>query len=128
MKGTATMPKEKDSEYIAPDEALTIGCLMNIIRACDSKDRTKYLGEVIDTELKNAIIAVERYNKSAKLKINLVITPIENGKETTISADVNLTKPKGKPSAQPFFRDNKGNIYLDDPQTFTKGEVVQLDT
>lgn len=117
MKGTATMPKEKDSEYIAPDEALTICCLMNIIRACDSKDRTKYLGEVIDTELKNAIIAVERYNKSAKF-----------GKETTISADVNLTKPKGKPSAQPFFRDNKGNIYLDDPQTFTKGEVVQLDT
>lgn len=83
MKGTATMAKEKDSEYIAPDEALTIGCLMNIIRACDSKDRTKLKAYRLLTVIQSCLInrVLQDLEKQLKKKRKNHRTPSRSNKK-----------------------------------------------
>lgn len=84
------------------------------IRTVNSKDRTMKLKECIDFELKGLMQKVNEYNKGGKLTIILDIGIAEKN-ELNIQAEVKTTAPKGKKPNNPFYRDSKGELYLDNP-------------
>lgn len=81
-------------------------------RVVNSKDRTMKLKDCINFELKELMQKVNEYNKSGKLQINIDIG-IGEKSELDIQAEVITKKPKGKKPSNTYYRDNKGEIYLD---------------
>ena len=73
-------------------------------RVVNSKDRTMKLKELMQK--------VNEYNKAGKLQINIDIG-IGEKSELDIQAEVITKKPKGKKPSNTYYRDNKGEIYLD---------------
>lgn len=84
------------------------------VRTVNSNDRTMKLKDCIDFELRKLMQKINEYNKGGKLTITLDIGIAEKN-ELNIQAEVKVTAPKGKKPANAFFRDNKGELYLDDP-------------
>lgn len=84
------------------------------VRTVNSKDRTMKLSDCIDFELKGLMQKVNEYNKGGKLTITIDIGIAEKN-ELNIQAEVKTTAPKGKKPSNPFYRDSKGELYLDDP-------------
>lgn len=72
------------------------------------------MGECIDFELDDLMQAVNEYNKGGKITIEIGIG-IEEKNELSLQATVKTSKPKGKIPKNPFYRDQKGQLYLDDP-------------
>lgn len=58
--------------------------------------------------------SINEYNKGGKIVIEIGIG-IEEKNELNLQAVVKTTKPKGKIPKNPFYRDQKGQLYLDDP-------------
>ena len=85
-----------------------------ITRTVNSKDRTMKLKDCINFELKDLMQKVNEYNKGGKLTITLEIG-IGDKNELDFKAEVKATKPKGKKPSNIFYRDHKGELYLDDP-------------
>lgn len=85
-----------------------------ITRTVNSKDRTMKLKDCIDFELKELMQKINEYNKGGKLTITLDIGIAEKN-ELNIQAEVKTQKPKGKKPSNAFYRDNKGELYVDDP-------------
>lgn len=83
-------------------------------RVVNSRDRTMKLSDCIDFELKDLMQKVNEYNKGGKLTITIDIGIAEKN-ELNIQAEVKTTAPKGKKPSNPFYRDSKGELYLDDP-------------
>ncbi|DAB04769.1 TPA: hypothetical protein CPT89_01170 [Candidatus Gastranaerophilales bacterium HUM_11] len=83
-------------------------------RTVNSKDRAMKLKDCIDFELKNLLQKVNEYNKGGKLTITLDIGIAEKN-ELNIQAEVKINAPKGKKPNNSFYRDSKGELYLDDP-------------
>ena len=85
-----------------------------ITRTVNSKDRTMKLKDCIDFELRELMQKINEYNKGGKLTITLDIGIAEKN-ELNIQAEVKTQKPKGKKPSNAFYRDNKGELYVDDP-------------
>ena len=85
-----------------------------ITRTVNSKDRTMKLKDCIDFELRELMQKINEYNKGGKLTITLDIGIAEKN-ELNIQAEVKTQKPKGKKPSNAFYRDNKGELYIDDP-------------
>ena len=85
-----------------------------ITRTVNSQDRTMKLNACIDFELKKLMQKINEYNKGGKLQITLEIGIAEKN-ELNIQAEVKATAPKGKKPSNAFYRDQKGELYLDDP-------------
>lgn len=88
--------------------------IASITRTVNSCDRIMKLKECIDFELKKMMQKINEYNKGGKLVITLDIGIAEKN-ELNIQAEVKTTPPKGKKPSNAFYRDNKGDLYLDDP-------------
>ncbi len=58
--------------------------------------------------------AINEYNKGGKITIEINIG-VEEKNELSIQANVKTSKPKGKIPKNPYFRDQKGHLYMDDP-------------
>lgn len=86
-----------------------------VARVVNSKDRTMKLKDCIDFELRELMQKINEYNKGGKLTITLDIK-IGDKNELDVQAEVATVKPKGKKPTNTFFRDNKGEIYLDVPE------------
>lgn len=102
--------------------------LLKGVRVIDSKNRQRKLGDCIDFELEDLMYAINEYNKSGKLVIELNIDVAERN-ELNIQAVVKTTKPRGKKPNNPYFRDQKGNLYMDDPnqiKLFNTSQVVEM--
>lgn len=85
-----------------------------LTRTVNSKDRTMKLKDCIDFELRELMQKINEYNKGGKMTITLEIGIAEKN-ELNIQAEVKTQKPKGKKPANPFYRDSKGELYVDDP-------------
>ena len=96
------------------DDKIGFGELLKTLRVINSKNKQCKLGECIDFELDDLMQAVNEYNKGGKIAIEITIG-IEEKNELSLQATVKTTKPKGKIPKNPFFRDQKGGLYLDDP-------------
>lgn len=88
--------------------------IASITRTVNSKDRTMKLKDCIDFELRELMQKINEYNKGGKLTITIDIGIAEKN-ELNIQAEVKTTKPKGKKPANSFYRDNKGELYIEDP-------------
>ena len=70
--------------------------------------------------------SINEYNKGGKITIEIGIG-VEEKNELSIQATVKTTKPKGKIPKNPYYRDQKGNLYMDDPnqlKIFSTRKVV----
>ena len=71
--------------------------------------------------------AISKYSESGKMTITLDFQVAKKSKELNVIATVEIKKPKGKITSNTFYRDEKGNIYLDDPElTKGNGTVTKL--
>lgn len=96
------------------DEAIGFCELLKTIRVINSKTKQCKLGECIDFELNDLMQAINEYNKGGKITIEINIG-IEEKNELSLEATVKTKKPKGKTPKNPFYRNQKGQLYLDDP-------------
>lgn len=88
--------------------------LLKTVRVINSKNKQQKLGDCIDFELEDLMQSVNEYNKGGKIVIEIGIG-IEEKNELNLQAIVKTSKPKGKIPKNPFYRDQKGQLYLDDP-------------
>lgn len=118
------------------DQTIGFKELLTTTRVIDSKNRQCKLGKCIDYELEDLMQAINEYNKGGKLTIEIQIG-VEERNELSIQSTVKTSKPKGKIPKNPYYRDQKGNLYMDDPNQLkifsnpkvtsiqeTKGEVI----
>lgn len=89
--------------------------ILAVTRTVNSNDRTMKLKDCVDFELRKLMQKINEYNKGGKLTIALDIGVTEKN-ELNIQAEVKTTAPKGKKPANSFYRDEKGELYLDDPK------------
>ena len=102
--------------------------LLQTLRVIDSKNRQTKLGKCIDYEMEDLMQAINEYSKGGKVTIKICIG-IEDKNELNLLATVKTSKPKGKIPRNPYYRDQKGQLYLDDPnqlKLFSTRQVVDL--
>ena len=119
------MTTEQNDEPLTEDGSLIFENLLAEIRTVDCKDRTKYLVDAINTDLSDLMQGIAKYNESGKMIITLDFQVSKKSKEMNIIADIQTKKPKGKITSNTFYRDNKGKIYLDDPELFNNENNVR---
>lgn len=107
-------------QELQEDETLKFENLLAEVRSVDNKDRTKYLIDCCNNNLKELMQAISKYSESGKMTITIDFQVAKKSKELNVIATVDIKKPKGKVDHNTFYRDDKGNIYLDDPE-LTKG-------
>lgn len=121
MKGSTKMADYVDTDQeLQEDETLKFENLLAEVRSVDNKDRTKYLIDCCNNNLKELMQAISKYSESGKMTITIDFQVAKKSKELNVIATVDIKKPKGKVDHNTFYRDDKGNIYLDDPE-LTKG-------
>ena len=99
------------------EEKIGFEQLLKTVRVINSKNKQQKLGDCINFELDDLMQAINEYNKGGKITIEIGIG-IEEKNELSLQAIVKTTKPKGtkgKIPKNPFYRDQKGQLYLDDP-------------
>lgn len=115
-------------EQRTDDQTVGFKELLLTTRVIDSKNRQVKLGKCIDFELEDLMQAINEYNKGGKITIEIGIG-VEEKNELSIQATVKTTKPKGKIPKNPYYRDQKGNLYMDDPnqmKLFSTRPVVDI--
>lgn len=118
---TVEETQTKDNSSVVSFETL-----LSEIRAVNSKDRTKYLGVAINDDLKELMLAITKYSKSGKLVLTLDFQVAKESKELNIVPDIEIKKTKGKVTSNILYRDDKGNICLDDPELTNDCKVHQI--
>ena len=116
------------SDSSIDNQAVGFKELLLTTRTIDSKNRQVKLGKCIDFELQELMQAINEYNKGGSISIDIKIG-VEEKNELSIQATVKTTKPKGKVPSNPYFRDQKGNLYMDDPnqlKIFSTRTVVDI--
>lgn len=116
------MSENKDDLAVGFKELLTT------TRVIDSKNRQCKLGKCIDFELEDLMQAINEYNKGGKISIEINIG-VEEKNELSIQAMVKTSKPRGKAPKNPYYRDQKGKLYMDDPnqlKIFSTRTVVDI--
>lgn len=116
------------SDSTIDNQAVGFKELLLTTRTIDSKNRQVKLGKCIDFELQELMQAINEYNKGGSISIDIKIG-VEEKNELSIQATVKTTKPKGKVPSNPYYRDQKGNLYMDDPnqlKIFSTRTVVDI--
>ena len=116
------------SDSTIDNQAVGFKELLLTTRTIDSKNRQVKLGKCSDFELQELMQAINEYNKGGSISIDIKIG-VEEKNELSIQATVKTTKPKGKVPSNPYFRDQKGNLYMDDPnqlKIFSTRTVVDI--
>lgn len=127
MKGSTKMADYVDTDQeLQEDETLKFENLLAEVRSVDNKDRTKYLIDCCNNNLKELMQAISKYSESGKMTITIEFQVAKKSKELNVIATVDIKKPKGKVDHNTFYRDDKGNIYLDDPELTKGGKVTEL--
>jgi len=127
MKGSTKMADYVDTETeIGESESLKFEHLLAEVRSVDNKDRTKYLIDCCNNNLKELMQAISKYSESGKMTITIDFQVAKKSKELNVVASVDIKKPKGKVDHNTFYRDEKGNIFLDDPELTKGGKVTEL--
>lgn len=96
------------------EEKIGFDELLKTMRVINSKNKQQKLGDCINYELEDLMQSINEYNKGGKIVIEIAIG-IEEKNELNLQAVVKTTKPKGKIPKNPYYRDQKGQLYLDDP-------------
>lgn len=96
------------------EEKIGFDELLKTMRVINSKNKQQKLGDCINYELEDLMQSINEYNKGGKIVIEIAIG-IEEKNELNLQAVVKTTKPKGKFPKNPYYRDQKGQLYLDDP-------------
>lgn len=96
------------------EEKIGFDELLKTMRVINSKNKQQKLGDCINYELEDLMQSINEYNKGGKIVIEIAIG-IEEKNELNLQAIVKTTKPKGKIPKNPYYRDQKGQLYLDDP-------------
>lgn len=115
-------------EQRTDDQTVGFKELLLTTRVIDSKNRQVKLGKCIDFELEDLMQSINEYNKGGKITIEIGIG-VEEKNELSIQATVKTTKPKVKIPKNPYYRDQKGNLYMDDPnqlKIFSTRKVVEI--
>ena len=109
------------------EQAIGFNELLATTRTVNSKNRQVKLGKCIEDELEDLMYAINENNKGGKLNIEISIN-VEEGNELSIQATVKTTKPKRKTPKNPYYRDQKGNLYMDDPNQLKifSSQVVEI--
>lgn len=111
---------DKDDERTAEVEFCSDGTevlFQNIcadVRASNCKDRTRFLIDSMNDEIKDVMQAINKYGKDGQIKLTLRFKCVQ-ANEMLISAEIESKKPKGQATGTRMFRDNKGRLYMDDP-------------
>lgn len=98
------------------DEEILFENILAEVRASDHSDRTRLLIDAVNSEIKDVMAAVNKYNSNGSIKITLRFDCVpKRANEMVISAEVEGKKPKGQATGTTMYRDLKGRLYMDDP-------------
>ena len=94
MKGSSKMANYVDTETeVFEDETLKFEHLLAEVRSVDNKDRTKYLIDCCNNNLKELMQAISKYSESGKMTITLDFQVAKKSKELNVIATVEIKKP-----------------------------------
>lgn len=107
-------PEEIEQETQADDMQILFDQLLHEVRASNCNDRTRMLIDSMNDEIKDLMQAVNKYGKNGEITLNIKFKVIQ-ANEMEICAEIKSKKPKGKATGTKMFTDQKGRLYLDDP-------------
>lgn len=125
---------EKEEERIAEtvacsdEQEILFENILAEVRASNCKDKTRFLIDSVNDEIKDVMQAINKYGKDGQIKITLKFKCVQ-ANEMLVSAEIEGKKPKGQATGTKMFRDLKGRLYLDDPNQmalFDKNNVRSI--
>lgn len=122
--------EERSAEIVtcSDEEEILFENILAEVRASNCKDKTRFLIDSINDEIKDVMQAINKYGKDGQIKITLKFKCIQ-ANEMLVSAEIEGKKPKGQATGTKMFRDLKGRLYLDDPNQmalFDKNNVRSI--
>lgn len=126
----AEKEEERTAETIAcsDEQEILFENILAEVRASNCKDKTRFLIDSVNDEIKDVMQAINKYGKDGQIKITLKFKCVQ-ANEMLVSAEIEGKKPKGQATGTKMFRDLKGRLYLDDPNQmalFDKNNVRSI--
>ncbi len=126
----AEKEEERTAETVAcsDEQEILFENILAEVRASNCKDKTRFLIDSVNDEIKDVMQAINKYGKDGQIKITLKFKCVQ-ANEMLISAEIEGKKPKGQATGTKMFRDLKGRLYLDDPNQmalFDKNNVRSI--
>lgn len=124
------MTEERTAETVAcsDEQEILFENILAEVRASNCKDKTRFLIDSVNDEIKDLMQAINKYGKDGQIKITLKFKCVQ-ANEMLVSAELESKKPKGQATGTKMFRDLKGRLYLDDPNQmalFDKNNVRKI--
>lgn len=122
--------EERSAEIVtcSDEQEILFENILAEVRASNCKDKTRFLIDSINDEIKDVMQAINKYGKDGQIKITLKFKCVQ-ANEMLVSAEIEGKKPKGQATGTKMFRDLKGRLYLDDPNQmalFDKNNVRSI--
>ena len=105
---------EEEQQNQEQENGLLFENILCEVRAHNCNDRTKLLIDAINDELKAVMQAITKYSKDGSISIKLNFKCLQ-ANEMMISAMIDSKKPRGQSTGTRMYRDEKGQLYMDDP-------------
>ena len=126
----AEKEEERAAETVAcsDEQEILFQNILAEVRASNCKDKTRFLIDSVNDEIKDVMQAINKYGKDGQIKITLKFKCVQ-ANEMLVSAEIEGKKPKGQATGTKMFRDLKGRLYLDDPNQmalFDKNNVRSI--
>lgn len=126
----AEKEEERTAETVAcsDEQEILFENILAEVRASNCKDKTRFLIDSVNDEIKDVMQAINKYGKDGQIKITLKFKCVQ-ANEMLVSAEIEGKKPKGQVTGTKMFRDLKGRLYLDDPNQmalFDKNNVRSI--
>nr|DAJ76598.1 MAG TPA: hypothetical protein [Caudoviricetes sp.] len=126
----AEKEEERTAETVAcsDEQEILFENILAEVRASNCKDKTRFLIDSVNDEIKDVMQAINKYGKDGQIKITLKFKCVQ-ANEMLVSAEIEGKKPKGQATGTKMFRDLKGRLYLDDPNQmalFDKNNVRSI--
>lgn len=126
----AEKEEERTVETVAcsDEQEILFENILAEVRASNCKDKTRFLIDSVNDEIKDVMQAINKYGKDGQIKITLKFKCVQ-ANEMLVSAEIEGKKPKGQATGTKMFRDLKGRLYLDDPNQmalFDKNNVRSI--
>ena len=126
----AEKEEERTAETVAcsNEQEILFENILAEVRASNCKDKTRFLIDSVNDEIKDVMQAINKYGKDGQIKITLKFKCVQ-ANEMLVSAEIEGKKPKGQATGTKMFRDLKGRLYLDDPNQmalFDKNNVRSI--
>lgn len=122
--------EERSAEIVtcSDEQEILFENILAEVRASNCKDKTRFLIDSVNDEIKDVMQAINKYGKDGQIKITLKFKCVQ-ANEMLVSAEIEGKKPKGQATGTKMFRDLKGRLYLDDPNQmalFDKNNVRSI--